>query len=53
MMPFIWPQVCQQLTGIKNKGFIKEGFDADLAVLDKNLEVVMTIVGGKIKYERE
>lgn len=39
--------------GIKNKGFIKEGFDADLAVLDKNLEVVMTIVGGKIKYERE
>lgn len=39
--------------GLKNKGFIKLGYDADLTVLDKNGEVVMTIVNGTIKYERD
>ena len=34
-------------------GSIKEGKVADLVVLDESLEVVMTIVGGKVKYERK
>ena len=39
--------------GLKTKGLIKEGFDADLTVLDEDLNVVMTIVNGKVLYERE
>ena len=27
--------------GIKNKGFIKEGFDADLTMVDMNKEVII------------
>ncbi|HHW79655.1 MAG TPA: N-acetylglucosamine-6-phosphate deacetylase [Acholeplasmataceae bacterium] len=38
--------------GATNKGFIEEGMDADLVVLDKEFNVVMTIVNGKIMYER-
>jgi len=38
--------------GLTTKGSIKEGFDADLVVLDEDLEVVMTIVNGKVLYER-
>lgn len=38
--------------GLTTKGSIKVGFDADLTVLDENLEVVMTIVNGKVLYER-
>ncbi|VEU80310.1 N-acetylglucosamine-6-phosphate deacetylase [Haploplasma axanthum] len=38
--------------GLKNKGYISELMDADLVILDKNLDVYMTIVGGVIKYER-
>jgi len=38
---------------LNNKGLIKEGYDADLTLLDENLEVVMTIVNGKILYERK
>lgn len=38
--------------GLTNKGLIKEGFDADLTVLDKDLNVVMTIVNGKILYKK-
>lgn len=32
-----------------NKGYIKEGFAADLIVLDENLNLTNVIVGGKIK----
>lgn len=39
--------------GLKTKGLIKEGFDADLTVLNDKLEVVMTIVGGEILYQKE
>lgn len=39
--------------GLKTKGLIKEGFDADLTVLDEDLNVVMTIVNGKVLYERD
>ncbi|HHT55647.1 MAG TPA: amidohydrolase family protein [Acholeplasma sp.] len=38
--------------GLKTKGLIKEGYDADLTVLDDKFQVVMTIVGGKVLYER-
>lgn len=33
-----------------HKGKIKENYDADITVLDSNLSVVMTIVGGEIAY---
>ena len=32
------------------KGQIKENFDADLVIFDENIDVKMTIVGGKIVY---
>lgn len=38
--------------GLTNKGYIAEGMDADLTVLDKDFNVVMTLVNGKIMYER-
>lgn len=34
-----------------NKGQIKEGFDADLVLVDDNLKVMMTIVGGEVVYD--
>jgi N-acetylglucosamine-6-phosphate deacetylase len=35
------------------KGSIKEGFDADLVVLDEGLKVEMTIIEGEIVYKNE
>lgn len=35
-----------------NSGFIKEGYDADIVVLDENYNVCMTFVKGKIKYQK-
>jgi N-acetylglucosamine-6-phosphate deacetylase len=35
------------------KGSVKEGFDADLVVLDEELKVEMTIVNGEIVYKNE
>lgn len=35
------------------KGKIAPGYDADLVVLDENLQVYMTIIGGEIAYRRE
>ena len=32
------------------KGQIKENFDADLVIFDENIDVKMTIVGGKIVH---
>ena len=32
------------------KGQIKENFDADLTIFDENIDVKMTIIGGKIVY---
>ncbi len=34
------------------KGQISPGFDADITVLDPNLQVVLTVVAGKIAYRR-
>ncbi len=36
-----------------NKGAISVGKDADLTVLDENLEVVYTIAGGEVIYKRD
>ncbi len=38
---------------LSNKGLIKVGYDADLTVLDQDLNVVMTIVAGQIRYQKE
>lgn len=35
-----------------NSGEIKEGFDADIVVLDKENQVELTMVKGKIKYKK-
>ncbi|MGP4077407.1 N-acetylglucosamine-6-phosphate deacetylase [Halobacillus sp. K22] len=43
----------EQLGFDKRKGKIEEGKDADLVLLDENLEVVMTICNGTIAYQRE
>jgi len=36
-----------------HKGEVKEGFDADLVVLDESLEVTQTWVGGKCAFSKE
>jgi len=41
-----------KLLGLK-KGVIKAGYDADLVILDKNLNVVSTIVNGEVVYEKK
>ena len=39
--------------GLTNKGGIAIGKDADLTIIDENLNVYMTIVNGKIVYQKE
>ena len=41
-----------QSLGISDYGKIEEGYLADFAVLDKNCNVLQTIVGGKIVYSK-
>lgn len=38
--------------GIENCGLIKKGFKANLALLDENCNVLLTAVGGVVKYQR-
>jgi N-acetylglucosamine-6-phosphate deacetylase len=38
---------------LDSKGEIAEGFDADITILDENLEVIKTIVSGEVKYEKK
>ena len=35
-----------------NKGFIQAGYDADIVLFDEKLDILTTIVGGKIKYTK-
>ncbi len=35
-----------------NSGLIKEGYDADLVIMDKNYNIEMTFVKGKLKYKK-
>ena len=37
--------------GLKNKGFIQEGKDADLIITDANFDIQKTIIKGDIRYE--
>ncbi|OQA00950.1 MAG: N-acetylglucosamine-6-phosphate deacetylase [Planctomycetes bacterium ADurb.Bin401] len=37
---------------IKNKGLIKEGFDADLVMFDKEINILKTFIKGKCCYEK-
>lgn len=39
-----------EAVGFNNKGWIKEGYDADLLVLSPDLELKMTIIGGAVAY---
>jgi N-acetylglucosamine-6-phosphate deacetylase len=41
-----------RLLGLKNKGSIKKGKDADLVFIDEKLQVQLTLVNGIIGYQR-
>lgn len=41
------------LFGIRERGFLREGFRADLAVFDENINVLATVVGGRTVYEKK
>jgi len=38
---------------LKNKGFLKQGFDADIVIFDKNINILQTICNGNIAYKKE
>lgn len=38
--------------GLRHKGIIIPGFDADIAILDKEMDLIYTIVEGKIVYKK-
>ena len=39
------------LLGLRNKGVLSEGKDADIVILNKDFSVFMTIVGGEVVYK--
>ena len=39
--------------GIKNKGVLATGYDADITVFDDDIQILLTVVGGKIQYEKK
>lgn len=41
-----------RIMGIKTKGSIKPGMDADIAIFNDRINIDKTIVGGKLVYER-
>ena len=45
-------EVPARLLGLSQMGRIRVGNDADLVLLDSDLRVQMTIIGGEIVYER-
>jgi N-acetylglucosamine-6-phosphate deacetylase len=47
----VWSRNPARLMGL-NKGEIAPGRDADLIVLDRDLDLVYTIVAGRIAYQR-
>jgi len=42
-----------RILGLNSKGLLEPGMDADIVVLDRNFRVLMTMVEGKIVYQRE
>lgn len=45
-------QLPAQKLGIK-KGSLKAGYDADIVLFDEDFSIIMTIIDGEIKYQRE
>lgn len=39
--------------GLSDKGALAEGYDADITVFDENINIMLTIVGGKIVYSKK
>ena len=39
--------------GIKNKGVLATGYDADITVFDDDIQILLTVVGGKIQYDKK
>lgn len=37
--------------GLRNKGFLKQGYDADMVILDKSFEIESVLMGGKLFVE--
>jgi len=43
-----------KLIGVdEKKGSLTKGKDADLVVFDEQVNIVMTVVGGRVVYKRE
>jgi N-acetylglucosamine-6-phosphate deacetylase len=42
-----------RLLGLTHKGYLAPGMDADIIILDRNLELCTTIVQGKVHYQRD
>jgi N-acetylglucosamine-6-phosphate deacetylase len=42
-----------RLLGLAGKGAIRPGWDADIAVIDDDFEVLLTIAGGEVVWQRE
>ena len=40
-----------RIIGAKTKGIIKEGYDADIVIFDKDINVKRTIVGGATVFQ--
>jgi len=39
--------------GLRDKGQLKPGFDADVTLFDENVQVQLTMVEGKVVYQAE
>ena len=39
--------------GLKKKGRLAPGYDADITVFDENIEILFTVVNGEVVYKRE
>ncbi|MBQ3153929.1 MAG: amidohydrolase family protein, partial [Clostridia bacterium] len=42
-----------RLFGIKERGLLKAGYRADLAIFDEDIHVSATVLGGEIIYTQE
>ena len=41
------------IVGLKNKGSLAKGFDGDVVIFDKDINIIKNIVGGKTVYSNE
>jgi len=42
-----------RINKLDRNGYIRQGYLADITILDKELNVVQTIVDGKVVYEKK